>query len=167
MVVLRSAQHPQIPRFWQIFRGTWPMPLSLVNHSALALFAQCTRVPTSAHSIGVCVIWVCISSSSSSSSIRLEKKFALPARQLVQKICEGTCGYIGRLFRFSPVAPWVVRLVAESRGNRGLHGFVPGIPSNTGIPCKVVMGANRGASRLSPSLACATGITNAYVKCAG
>ena len=29
------------------------------------------------------------------------------------------------------------------------------------------MGANRGASRLSPSLACATGITNAYVKCAG
>jgi len=28
------------------------------------------------------------------------------------------------------------------------------------------MGANRGASRLSPSLACATGITNAYVKCA-
>ena len=29
------------------------------------------------------------------------------------------------------------------------------------------MGANRGASRLSPSLACATGITSAYVKCAG
>ena len=29
------------------------------------------------------------------------------------------------------------------------------------------MGANRGASRLSPSLAYATGITNAYVKCAG
>jgi len=29
------------------------------------------------------------------------------------------------------------------------------------------MGANRGASRLSPSLACATSITSAYVKCAG
>jgi len=35
-------------------------------HSALALFAQRTRIPTSARSIGFCVIWVCISSSSSS-----------------------------------------------------------------------------------------------------
>ena len=35
-------------------------------HSALALFAQSTRIPTSARSIGFCVIWVCISSSSSS-----------------------------------------------------------------------------------------------------
>ena len=40
------------------------MPLSLLNHSALALFAQRTRIPTSARSIGFCVIWVCISSSS-------------------------------------------------------------------------------------------------------
>jgi len=40
------------------------MPLSLLNHSALALFAQRTRIPTSAHSIGFCAIWVCISSSS-------------------------------------------------------------------------------------------------------
>jgi len=43
------------------------MPLSLLNHSALALFAQRTRIPTSARSIGFCAIWVCISSSSSSS----------------------------------------------------------------------------------------------------
>ena len=64
-IVLRSAQHPQIPRFLQIFRGIWPMPLSLLNHSALALFAQRTRNPTSARSIGFCAIWVCISSSSS------------------------------------------------------------------------------------------------------
>jgi len=64
--VLRSAQHPQIPRFLQIFRGIWPMPLSLLNHSALALFTQRTRIPTSARSIGFCVIWVCISSDSSS-----------------------------------------------------------------------------------------------------
>ena len=28
------------------------MPLSLLNHSALALFAQRTRIPTSARSIG-------------------------------------------------------------------------------------------------------------------
>ena len=63
-IVLRSAQHPQIPRFLQIFRGIWPMPLSLLNHSALALFAQRTRIPTSARSIGFCAIWVCISSSS-------------------------------------------------------------------------------------------------------
>ena len=40
------------------------MLLSLLNHSALALFAQRTRIPTSARSIGFCVIWVCISSSS-------------------------------------------------------------------------------------------------------
>ena len=38
----------------------------LLNHSALALFAQRTRIPTSARSIGFCAIWVCISSSSSS-----------------------------------------------------------------------------------------------------
>ena len=42
------------------------MPLPLMSHSALALFAQRTRIPTSARSIGFCVIWVCISSSSSS-----------------------------------------------------------------------------------------------------
>jgi hypothetical protein len=65
-IVLRSAQHPQIPRFLQIFRGIWPMPLSLLNHSALALFVQRTRIPTSARSTGFCAIWVCISSSSSS-----------------------------------------------------------------------------------------------------
>ena len=41
------------------------MPLSLLNHSALALFAKRTRIPTSARSIGFCAIWVCISSSSS------------------------------------------------------------------------------------------------------
>ena len=57
-------KEPQIPRFLQIFRGIWPMPLSLLNHSALALFAQRTRIPTSARSIGFCAIWVCISSSS-------------------------------------------------------------------------------------------------------
>ena len=33
--------------------------------SALALFAQRTRIPSSARSIGFCAIWVCISSSSS------------------------------------------------------------------------------------------------------
>ena len=61
LVVLRSVQHPQIPRFLQIFRGIWPMPLALLNHSALALFAQRTRIPTSARRIGFCAIWVCIS----------------------------------------------------------------------------------------------------------
>ena len=64
--VLRSAQHPQISCFLKFFRGIWPMPLSLLNHSALVLFAQRTRIPTSARSIGFCAIWVCISSSSSS-----------------------------------------------------------------------------------------------------
>ena len=44
------------------------MPLPLLNHSALALFAQRTRIPTSARSIGFCVIWVCISSRSSSAN---------------------------------------------------------------------------------------------------
>jgi len=49
------------------------MPLSLLNHSALALFAQRTRIPTSARSIGFCAIWVCISSSSSSSFLAASK----------------------------------------------------------------------------------------------
>ena len=30
------------------------MPLSLLNHSAIALFVQRTRIPTSARSIGFC-----------------------------------------------------------------------------------------------------------------
>jgi len=47
------------------------MPLSLLNHSALALFAQRTRIPTSARSIGFRVIWVCISSSSQFSILSL------------------------------------------------------------------------------------------------
>jgi hypothetical protein len=42
------------------------MPLSLLNHSALALFAQRTRIPTSARSIGFCAIWVCNDSNSAS-----------------------------------------------------------------------------------------------------
>jgi len=65
-ILLRSAQHPQIPRFLQIFRGIWPMALPLLNHSTLALFAQRTHIPTSSRSICFCAIWVCISSSSSS-----------------------------------------------------------------------------------------------------
>jgi len=59
----RSARHPPMPPSSQILRGIWPMPLPLLNHTALALFAQRTRIPTSAHSIGFCVIWVCVSSS--------------------------------------------------------------------------------------------------------
>jgi len=56
-----------MPRFFLKFlREFWPMPLPLMIHPAFALFAQRTRIPTSARSIGFCVIWVCISSSSSS-----------------------------------------------------------------------------------------------------
>ena len=40
------------------------MPLPLSSYSILVCFAQRTRIPTSARSIGFCVIWVCISSSS-------------------------------------------------------------------------------------------------------
>ena len=63
LLFLRSARYPQMPRFLREFL---PMPLPLMIHSARALFAQRTRIPTSARSIGFCVIWVCISSSSSS-----------------------------------------------------------------------------------------------------
>jgi len=54
------------------------MPLPLMIHSALALFAQRMRIPTSARSIGFCVIWVCISSSSSSLL-----KFPFPERVVI------------------------------------------------------------------------------------
>ena len=57
------ATHKCLP-FLQFLREFWPMPLPLMIHSALALFGQRTRIPTSARSIGFCVIWVCISSSS-------------------------------------------------------------------------------------------------------
>ena len=65
------------------------MPLSLLNHSALALFAQRTRIPTSARSIGFCAIWVCISSSSSSSAplalciYTSRRRFNFPTTKLV------------------------------------------------------------------------------------
>ena len=45
--------------------GYYTPPLSLLNYSALALFAQRTRILTSARSIGFYAIWVCISSTSS------------------------------------------------------------------------------------------------------
>ena len=44
-IVLRSAQHPQIPRFLQIFRGIWPMPLSLLNYSALLCLRNARAFP--------------------------------------------------------------------------------------------------------------------------
>ena len=66
LLFLRSARYPQMPRFLRFLRELWPMPLPLMIHTALALFAQRTRIPTSARSIGFRVIWVCISSSSSS-----------------------------------------------------------------------------------------------------
>ena len=74
-IVRRSAQHPQKPRFLQIFRGIWPLPLSLLNHSALALFAQRTRIPTYSRIIGFCAIWVCVSSSSLSLFLSLSLIF--------------------------------------------------------------------------------------------
>ena len=53
--VTNHARAP-MPRVLHSLQEFWPMPLPLMNHSALALFAQ---------RIGLCVIWVCISSSSS------------------------------------------------------------------------------------------------------
>ena len=66
------------------------MPLSLLNHSALALFAQRTRIPTSARSIGFCAIWVCISSSSSLWFIIHSSSLGIPAplRVLGWKWCK-------------------------------------------------------------------------------
>ena len=59
-----ALSYPQMPRFLKFLREFWSMPLPLMIHSALALFAQRSCIPTSARSIGFCVIWVCISSSS-------------------------------------------------------------------------------------------------------
>ena len=88
-IVLRSAQHPQIPPFFflQIFQGIWPMPHSLLNHSALALFTQRTRIPTSARSIGFCAIWVCICSSSSPSSSSITYISACERQLAVRASC--------------------------------------------------------------------------------
>jgi len=61
------------------------MPLSLLIHSALALFAQRTRIPTSARSSGFCVIWVCIGSSSSSSSVAGEAAAAGALSMLLER----------------------------------------------------------------------------------
>ena len=55
--------------------------------STLALFAQRTRIPTSARSIGFCAIWVCISSSSSSNTLPKTKKDKYTAVTEAHKEC--------------------------------------------------------------------------------
>ena len=65
LIVLRSVRYSQMPRLLQFLREFWPMLLPIINHSTFALLAQRTRFPSSSRSIGFCVIWVCISSSSS------------------------------------------------------------------------------------------------------
>ena len=87
LLFLWSARYPQMPRFLQFLREVWSMPLPLMNHSALALFAQRTRIPTSARSIGFCVIWVCISSSSSV-RVRFSYEFPLIVAADVKKTSE-------------------------------------------------------------------------------
>ena len=57
------------------------MPLPLSSYLILACFAQRTRIPTSARSIGFCVIWVCISSSSNT-GLSSAKHFFTVARRL-------------------------------------------------------------------------------------
>ena len=47
LLFLRSARYPQMPRFLQFLREFLPMPLPLMNHSALALSFVCA---THAHS---------------------------------------------------------------------------------------------------------------------
>jgi hypothetical protein len=67
------------------FRGIWPMPLPLLNQSALTSVAQRMRIPTSARSIGFCVIWVCISSSSRQQASSQQQEHAThgPIRSVV------------------------------------------------------------------------------------
>ena len=57
---------------------TVPISGLRMNHSALALFAQRTRIPTSARSIGFCVIWICISSSTSIEAINASSATGIP-----------------------------------------------------------------------------------------
>ena len=93
LLFLRSARYPQMPRFSQFLREFWPMPLPLMIHSALALFVQRTRIPTSARSIGFCVIWVCISPSSSSNYSQLHIHRRL--QEVQHKLVFSTYRYFG------------------------------------------------------------------------
>ena len=90
------------------------MSLSLLNHSALALFAQRTRIPTSARSIGFCAIWVFISSSSSSS---------LASGQALQGG--------GRFSPITPDPPWLQCCFTSELSSRRVHA-VP-ISAVTGV----------------------------------
>jgi len=70
-MVLRSAQHPQIPNtslYANFLRNLANALFPPELFRTLALFAQRTRIPTFPRSTGFFVIWVCISSSSSDSS---------------------------------------------------------------------------------------------------
>ena len=64
---------------------------------------------------------------------------------------------LSSLVRYVTIFSVLARCLSGSKGRSTLVVF---------LRC-CCMFASRGASRLSPSLACATGITNAYVKCAG
>ena len=108
------------------FGGIWPIFLLLLNLSALALFAQHTCIPTSARSIGFCAIWVCISSSSSSSSRPKSTRYFsghfLPKQGIVFKSMNNKNQYAAFL-RGSVVAiqirrqwkRWSSRKVSQSR----------------------------------------------------
>ena len=78
------------------------MPLSLLNHSALALFAQRTRIPTSARSIGFCAIWVCISSSSLGVPVAVIRSFYVVCAAIVAAVGAAT-GCVGGAYKASVV----------------------------------------------------------------
>jgi len=79
VVVLWSARHPNISRFLQILRGAWaihPPPTHPLSHESCRTHRTSILRATHAHPhfcqkhwlLGFCVIWVCISSSSRTSS---------------------------------------------------------------------------------------------------
>jgi len=77
-----DALHNLLQTFSELFisMSVSPHNVAALKRSILFLlmFAQHTRISTSARSVGFCVIWVCISSSSSSSILHVSH-FKLPS----------------------------------------------------------------------------------------
>jgi len=112
------------------------MPLPLMMHSALALFAQGTRIPTSARSIGFCVIWVCISSSSSSINSLLALSlcvFLKSLSEIIAGLISGRNRACGVREAYSTANRWLSKLLDSTTNTKPATEVLVRRPAPPGI----------------------------------
>ena len=108
---------------------------NMIN-SALALFAQGTRIPTSARSIGFCVIWVCISSSSSSINSLLALSlcvFLKSLSEIIAGLISGRNRACGVREAYSTANRWLSKLLDSTTNTKPATEVLVRRPAPPGI----------------------------------